>query len=217
MCIVVTGAQANAKNLMLEADNDSDLNYTLQQDQPNEAVSIWAKLKRNLGGIICIVIVVIGWIVYAELLQAFTYDHLYFIRYCSVSAYSLYIIPWYFVNKHSISKLQKSKPKPTDADTQDSMIGAGAELIINKEPISLSPCSFMQRMLNGIMFVTTFAIFSGYFWYVSLDYTMVAANNTIYQSQCVWVLIFSSCFLKTKVTLSSLPYLHTLFDSSSFP
>jgi drug/metabolite transporter (DMT)-like permease len=43
---------------------------------------------------------------------------------------------------------------------------------------------------------------AAYFWYVSLPRTLVSANNAIYQSQCVFVYIFSILLLGDKLRLA---------------
>ena len=51
------------------------------------------------------------------------------------------------------------------------------------------------------MCVLCVVIFVLYFWYLSLKHTAPAINDTIYQSQCVFVYILSILFLSEKLTL----------------
>eukprot|EP01083_Nonionella_stella_P205775 749044_1 len=77
-----------------------------------EQLSFAGKISSNIGGLIASTIMVVNWVAYAEIMQTFKdggFNHLYFIRYCSGSGYMLCIIPWYFVNRHSLRKIKDKK------------------------------------------------------------------------------------------------------------
>lgn len=117
--------------------------------------------------------------------------------------------------ENSVSKcdINENIPSPVSIEdnNQNNHEQIQKNLLINDPIIKIPPdsdekhqelipmCQFMYKMIRGIMFVGSCAFWSGYIWYLSLDNTFVAANNTIYQSQCVFVLLFSSIVLNTKV------------------
>eukprot|EP01084_Bolivina_argentea_P158150 275529_1 len=207
------------------------LSEKTQQPTDNENISLTTKISKHIGGIICLIILVINWVTYAEIMQTFksgSYNHLYFIRYCCVSGYMFAIIPWFFIHRHSIKQLKYAKLKKqlhqnVIFNPNDSMsIGPALEystlpdnsVSVNKRINNTNTAGtieqdyehvhtfqFMKSMTRGIICVGMATFFCGYIWYMSLDHTFVAANNTIYQSQCVFVLIFSAFILNTKITL----------------
>eukprot|EP01084_Bolivina_argentea_P035177 65253_1 len=144
---------------------------------------------QNIGAVICLTIMLIDWISFAITMQYLTetgFKNLFFIQYINVSAYMIIIIPWYFIYKHQSTKLQIQQTNNKSLNKSD-----------HQQLASIS--DFFQEIFVGGALIGTCQFFQGYFWYLSLDHTVVAANNTIYQSQCVFVLLFSSCFLGTEI------------------
>ena len=60
--------------------------------------------------------------------------------------------------------------------------------------------SSLRALVQSAIIVSGFNSLSSYLWFISLYYTIAAVNNTIYQSQCVFVLLFSICILGHKPT-----------------
>ena len=60
----------------------------------------------------------------------------------------------------------------------------------------------MRALAIPAITVSGLLAFQNYIWFLSLYSTIVAVNTTIYQSQCVWVLLFSMCLLGTKPTIT---------------
>eukprot|EP01084_Bolivina_argentea_P205924 351691_1 len=165
-------------------DKTEEEQKLISHQQPQQETTLHAKILNNLGGLICAAIMVTDWVAYAAIIQIYTdhYSKPFFIRYVALSFYALWIIPWYFIYKRSIKKLKMN----------------------NKSTNILSTTQFIKTLFFPAIIIGILAFFQGYLWYISLQYTMLAANNTIYQSQCVFVLLYSSCFLKTKITISKI-------------
>ena len=235
-----------------------DVKLSNSSDLQSDSASLCHKIYKHIGGITCLIVLIVDWVVYAEIMQSFKngYNHLFFIRYACASGYMLGVIPWYFLYKRQLKKIKSElelqgnlipKQSLTKSDSASEIQVPSASiveeislctqresntdmnplndnhnghLIINHpnhnhenhddnnnqhispedNPEIVPPFQFLQQMIPGIIFVGLCGFFCGYVWYLSLDHTFVAANNTIYQSQCVFVLLLSPFFLNTKVT-----------------
>eukprot|EP01083_Nonionella_stella_P001941 5584_1 len=195
--------------------------------QPPDNVSLCMKISKQIGAIVCLAIMLLDWVAYAEILQAFdngSFNHLFFIRYCATSGFMLAIIPWYFMHiRDQCNKLPPQMEPMYAVSIQNpysktSVAGASYRSLPNESPSIIilngnedqhpldnrNLCTSIRFMYKGTIVVGCASFLCGYTWYGSLDHTFVAANNTVYQSQCVFVLLFSSLILKTKITFTKL-------------
>ena len=73
--------------------------------------------------------------------------------------------------------------------------------ISSKSSISPTLTLKYRELLIPSITVSILYFINNYLWLVSLYYTIAAINNTIYQSQCIFVLIFSVFLLNKKLTI----------------
>eukprot|EP01084_Bolivina_argentea_P284348 487311_1 len=191
-----------------------------KQEKNLDDITVPSPTPYYIGGIACLFLAVGAQTAYAEVMQSFkngSYNHLYFIRYCAMTGYTLAIIPWFFLNKRGINKLKKQQskllnqndsviaeniePHSLPANSVNSVIQNASLIERNKYNYEKSFFQFMYTIKYGIILMALDSFLCGYVWYLSLDYTTVAANNTMFQSQCVFTLLFSALVLKTKITV----------------
>eukprot|EP01084_Bolivina_argentea_P082352 149096_1 len=176
----------------------------------------------SIGGLICIVVAVIAWVLMSEIIQSSvenSYDKPFFMRFMVNSCYSFLLLPWicvYSFNKRLISNNMtfthwrtpdKSRQQsrglitPNNAAILSSVasehVSSGyhnsGELVINHTPNAF-------HVFLCLVLINAVGLFSGYIWYLSLSRTVAAINNTIFQSNCVFVLIFSYVLLRERLT-----------------
>jgi len=80
----------------------------------------------------------------------------------------------------------------------------------NLSKVSETQSSGIRALVIPSITVSGLLAAQNYLWFMSLYSTIVAVNTTIYQSQCVWVLLFSMYLLGTKPTVSK--FMSVLFS-----
>jgi len=153
------------------SERERSLLYTKSEDDDagkhlNTTKSCWRKM---IGGIL-IVMVGATWVCMSEFLQDDEYvkNHILFVRYlvtCSFTASALIG----FILKHCFG--QKCKHP------------------VERRSFFLRTASWAFVLGWGFNYVY------GYTWYISLQQTSAAANNSVYQVQCVFVYILSVIFI----------------------
>jgi len=132
--------------------------------------------RRSFLSSMLVLILVSSWVVMSECLQENDYikEHEAFQRYLVLSTYSFCSLTA-LIMEHCCG--QKSKKERE-----------GRSLFLRTLPWTFGTAW-------GSMF------FAGYIWYLSLRETMVALNNSLYQSQCILVYLLSVLFLGERITI----------------
>jgi len=122
-----------------------------------------------------VAILIASWVVMSESLQDndFVKSHEILMRWLVVSSYSLSAV-FAFIAEHCCG--QRSRPC--------------------RQGRSLFCRSALYTFGTG--WITLW--FAGYLWYLSLRETSVALNNSLYQSQCIFVYVLSVCLLGEWIT-----------------
>eukprot|EP01084_Bolivina_argentea_P126579 224104_1 len=179
---------ANIRKIQIDLmHQNSDINT---QIQPHGQ-----RFHSRVIGFICVLLCVITWIGMCEiepLLFVDTFKKPYFLNYCTNSSLIFMIVPWFIVNIMEKAKVKnKSQPNMKNYHTvQD---------ISYKQQISI--VAMYKKLLIPSIIVSLLLFFENYFWLISLYYTIAAVNTTIYQSQCIFVLVFSVFMLNKKLTV----------------
>jgi len=131
---------------------------------------------RSVVSLWLVGIMVLTWVLMSEWLQdnAYVKSHEMLMRYLVVSAYTLSAVPAFVLER--CFKHRSNSPT------------AGRSL-------------FTRTALWTIFLSWTTMWAAGYIWYLSLRETSAALNNSLYQSQCVFVYLFSVLFLGESLTL----------------
>eukprot|EP01084_Bolivina_argentea_P110112 196672_1 len=159
-----------------------------------------------IGGIICIIIAVIDWVTMSEVIQSSeqnNYNKPFLMRFLVNSFYSLMIIPWvcvYSLNKRLVANnmtfthWRSPHPETQSHSAQASEYVNNVSEFLDK---SFTAELVITHKINkfhiflSVVFINFISISSGYIWYLSLSRTVASINNTIFQSNCVFVLIYS--------------------------
>ena len=92
-------------------------------------------------------------------------------------------MPYYFVSRYLDSI----------GEREDS-----SSLVLAKSPKSLFGTTSVYIILGILSFL------SGAFWYWSLPLTLLPVNSAVFQSQCIFMLVFGSLLLGEKITLPAM-------------
>mmetsp|Transcript_59255 Transcript_59255/g.72470 ORF Transcript_59255/g.72470 Transcript_59255/m.72470 type:complete len:436 (-) Transcript_59255:73-1380(-) len=135
-------------------------------------------VKNKVGGMICIAICVITWVSMSELIPVLDSDwnHPYFLRFCVNFGYTYFVIVWLIVRKIRMKKYKKQN------------------IIIN-----YPNKNWYKKLFIDSAIINLSILISCWIWYISLDHTGAAVNNTIYQSSVVVAYVLSILFMGTKV------------------
>ena len=190
----------------LSINTKSETNDKNRPPSPASSKSVpISDLKSRCIGCFCVLICVISWIAIAELepvLFAGTSfsDKPFFLQYTANSMLMLCIIPW------AILKVVDRTPFARNQILDESLIMLNTENVPSYQSVRGknmdSPSSSKALiMVPSAIIVSGLNSLQNYLWFVSLYYTIAAVNNTIYQLQCVFVLIFSMSILGHKPTV----------------
>eukprot|EP01084_Bolivina_argentea_P106885 191158_1 len=152
-----------------------------------------------LIGMICLLIWIICTITACETepLLSNTYQKPFLLTYTATSLLILMIIPWSIIHKYNdnnknLSELTKLKNIPQHQINYNT---------IDKKNNQYQYLPNKIKQLITYITISLLYFFSTYLWWLSLYYTIASVNNTLFQSQCVFVLIFSVFILKKKLNI----------------
>jgi len=198
------------KELGLNAPTQSTSSIT------TKPVSI-SNFKSRSIGIVCVTICIITWIAIAELEPvlfagtAFS-EKPFFLQYVANSMLILCIVPWAVLKvidrKHCVPRCFWSESlivlnaiKVPSYQSVDGMDGADPmDIALKSRGTTRSRPSTLRSLVMSAIMLSALNSLQNYLWLISLFYTIVAVNTTIYQSQCVFVLLLSVCILGHKPT-----------------
>lgn len=200
---------------------------------PSEPSAKPQNTHSTLIGFICVLISIAIMITLSELnpvLFDHRYQKPYFVIYLTQTVYTLMLIPWCILKLRSVRESQSSskpvmlplcessrlnRPRFNSFSSYQSITINGSEFevpmppnvtslptkVVSQHLLCLS--SKMRRFLLPAMSVAALVFSSNYLFFQALYYSIASVNNVLFQSQCVFVLIFSILFLGQKLTLSS--------------
>jgi len=152
-------------------ERERSLLYTKSEDDdvakyPNETKSSWG----TTIGVILVAVVGATWVLMAEFVQDDGYmkDHVLFVRYLVTSTFSASALIG-FILKHCF--------------------GQKSEYPVERRSF------FLRTAPWAFVIGWGFNYSYGYMWYLSLQHTSAAVNNSVYQVQCVFVYILSVIFI----------------------
>eukprot|EP01084_Bolivina_argentea_P056437 103304_1 len=171
------------------------------------------RLHSRLIGFVCVVICIVAWISMAEiepLLFAHSFQKPYFLNYIATCSLMTMIIPYLIL--HTVDTVRtKLRDNKRRIITEFTSINSFTNRFANYRTMQLTTNrlrlpdvppihSQYKKLLIPSITVSLLYFSNNYLWFISLYYTIAAVNNTIYQSQCIFVLIFSVVMLKKKPT-----------------
>ena len=171
-------------------------------DESAEPEQLIIKQRKSdysmIGGLFCVAIALLTWVVMSEVIQSSeqsNFNKPFFVRYMVQSAYSLMIVPWFFVfllNKHVLSRRMVlthwTSPSTTlswtwsltalspwtrslsasASPSPQNCEKAKGELVMTHH---LRKSGF--RIVLALMVINMFSLFGNYIWYLSLSRTYV--------------------------------------------
>ena len=167
--------------LLLDKEKTPDIGQAEEQ-------VVYHSKWRFICGVIMVSIGIIDWIAFSEILQFVeetTYDKPYFLSYTTSSGFILSILFWLMIRAW---RRIPSCRRYTDPDRDISNLHE-----VERTPFELFV--FFKVLVVPAFITNVFALIGCYIWYISLKYTEAGVNNTIYQSQVVFVYILGALFL----------------------